>query len=267
MTFSSVGTIQPTGYFQYTNPVTYPNFGTGMYDNINYFNNAYPLTGSIGNTSIFNPNMGALPFTGGTTGFDNTQYFDNMKQYQQFYNNYYIDQQNMFRNQQLQINAPMNSIQQAARNLKDKISQNEQDQVMQAFKAYVDAVAAAYGGDANDQNVINQALALYAQMNGGMTLEQDLRQAGNGSFTQGIISGLTFGLYGSKSAEDNISEITGQPVGTDENIKKKAGGLLGGAGTGAAAGAAIGSVVPVIGTGVGAIAGAIIGGIAGLFTS
>lgn len=261
---TGIGAIQPTGRFQYMGTPTMPNLGIGLYGNYNFPNNTtYPLTGLIGNGY----NMGALPFASGATGFNNSQYFDNMKQYQQFYNDYYIDQQSMYRNQQLQVNAPMNSVQQSARNLKDKIVQNEQDQIQGAFKSYVESVAQAYGGEANDRNVINQALALYTQMNGGVTLEQDLRIAGHGSLLQGIISGLTFGLYGNKSAEDNISEITGQPVGTDENIKKKAGGFLGGAATGAAAGAAIGACFAGIGAIPGAIGGAIIGGLAGLFTA
>lgn len=264
---TSVGAIQPTGQFRYMGTPSIPSLGIGLYDNYCFQNSTYPLTGVMGTGNLFNYNMGMMPFAGGTSSIDNSQYFDNMRQYQQFYNDYYINQQSMYRNQQYQINAPMNSVQQSARNLKDKINQNEQDQIPEAFKAYVETVAQAYGGDVNDRNTINQALALYTQMNGGITLEQDLRLAGHGSFLQGIISGLTFGLYGNKSAEDNISEITGQPVGTDENIKKKAGGALGGAATGAAVGAAIGACFGGIGAGPGAIGGAIIGGIAGLFTA
>lgn len=213
--------VAAPNYFRYTAPVTCPN--NFNYDVINMYN-SYPSSGPSFGGSIFGNNIGMMP--GGS--LDNSTYFDNMRQYQQFYNDYYIDQQQMYRNQQFQVNAPMNSIQQAARNLKDKINQNEQDQIMRAFDAYVATVARAYGESNNPEDIKNQALALYAQMNGGVTLEEDLRAAGHGSFTQGLISGITLGLYGNNSAEDNISQITGQPVGTDENIKKKVGTFLGG---------------------------------------
>lgn len=262
---NSVGAIQPTGRFNYIPQQTTFNTGIGLYDSGAIGNPYSAGMFGVGGFDYFSPTgMGGI---GNPMTFNNNTYFDNMKQYQQFYNDYYINQQNMYRNQQLMVNAPMNSVQQAARDLKDKVNQNEQDQIMQAFNAYVNVVARAYGGDAADEDVKNQALALYAQMNGGIPLEEDLRMAGHGSMVQGIISGLTLGLYGRKSAEDNISDITGQPVGTEENIKKKAGGFLGGAATGAGVGAGVGAIFGVIGAAPGAIAGAIAGGLIGLFRS
>lgn len=40
---------------------------------------------------------------------------------------------------------------------------------------------------------------------------------------------MTFGLFNKKTAEETVSELTGQPVGTEENAKKIAGNVVGGA--------------------------------------
>lgn len=75
----------------------------------------------------------------------------------------------MQRNADLRINASVEGVQGAAANLKDKILQNEQDQIQEAYKAYVDSVRAAYG-DGTEQEVQSRAKSLYAQMNGGKHL-------------------------------------------------------------------------------------------------
>ena len=70
----------------------------------------------------------------------------------------------------------------------------------------------------------------------GSSITQDIRQHGHGSATQGFIQSLTFGLYNSKSAEDNVSMIPGAPVGTGEKTKHNLGRLAGAATVGAIAG-------------------------------
>lgn len=212
--------ISPVNTFQYN-----PYFSYDL-DYADLDMSTYPMMGMNG--SIFNGYMGngMMPFTPGFYG-NNQSYFDNMKDYQKFYIDYNIDQQKMQRNADLKTNASVEGIFGAASVLKDKILQNEQDQIPKAFQAYVDSVARAYG-EASPQELKSRALSLYAQMNDGKSLIQDLRENSHGSFTQGFIQSLTFGAYYQNSAEDNISNITGQPVGTGEKTLQNI-GRIGGA--------------------------------------
>ena len=86
--------------FQYN-----PNIGVNPYSDFDYIdidNSLYPMTGSI---------FGAMPMVGGYGNLGTNQtFFDNMKQQQQFYNQYYVDQYKMQRNADLQINGAMESI-------------------------------------------------------------------------------------------------------------------------------------------------------------
>ena len=129
----------------------------------------------------------------------------------------------------MRINASMEAIKNSATVLKDKIMANEQDQIEEAYKRYVNTVGVAYG-EGTKEEIMARANTLYAQMNGGRTLVQDLREYSHGSATQGFIQAATFGMYDRRSAEDNISTITGAPVGTGEKTKHNL-GRLAGAGT------------------------------------
>lgn len=217
---SALNGVQAAGTFQYD-----PNASSFGFDDMDLDYSTYPM--GMGG-SIFSGYGGAMPFAPGIGG-NNQPYFDNMKNYQKFYVDYNIDQQKMQRNADLRVNASVEGIQEAALNLKDKILQNEQDQIPRAFQAYVDRVAQAYG-PGTPQEVKSRALALYSNMNGGKSLIQDLRENSHSSATQGFIQSLTFGAFYKHSAEDNISDITGQPVGTGEKTLHNL-GRLGGAAT------------------------------------
>jgi hypothetical protein len=206
---SNVSTTTPYNY-------GYSDYGDYDYD--------YSMNGSIFGGGYMTP-------YGGT--YNNQQYFDNMKQNQQFWVDYNVDQQNMNRNADLRINASVEGVKVAAAILKDKVLANEQDQIQGAFNNYVEAVRAAYG-DGTDSEIKSRALSLYAQMNGGMTLYQDLRENSHSSFTQGLIHTMTFGLYDKNSAEDNISAISGAPVGSGEKVAQNFGRITGVAAVGGA---------------------------------
>lgn len=232
----NVSGIQPVGTFQY-NPYPMSGYYYSDFDNIDLDYSTYPMMGMGG--SIFSggmPMMGGIgmgmPIFGGIgtgTGaggaYTTKDYFNQMKEYQQFYNQYNIDQQKMQRNADLQINGSMESIQTAAHDLKDKIEHNEQDQIKQAYDAYIDAVRHAYG-EGTEEEITSRALTLYNQMN-GKTLIQDLRNSGHSSFVQGFIQSMTLGMYAQNSSEDNIAAVTGQPVGTKEKVKQNVGRVAG----------------------------------------
>lgn len=204
--------FSPMGNFQY-NPY--------IYDDLDMDMSTYPMAGFGG--SIFGGGFATpgLGFVGG-----NGNYFDNMKEYQKFYIDYNIDQQKMQRNADLKINASVEGIKEAAELLKDKVVNNEQDQIPGAFKRYVESVRAAYGSG-TEHEITSRALTLYTTMNNGKSLFEDLREYGHGSATQGFINALSFGTYNRLSAEDNISEISGSPVGTGEKAKHNLGRLAG----------------------------------------
>lgn len=232
----NVSSIQPLnlGTFQYM-PIASPL--SCDFDKIDMMSMG-SYTGSMGmGGSIFNPmgfGCGFAPAFG--MGSINSSYFDNMKNYQQSWNNYYVDAQKMQRNNDVKLNGAMEAIKETASNLKDRIMQNEQDQIPEAYIKYLNAVKNAYG-EASEEEINSRALSLYAQMN-GKTLVQDLRDYGHSSLLQGFLQTVTLNSYCRRSAEDNIADITHQsvPLGekTEQNIGRIAG--CGAIGTAAYAG-------------------------------
>ena len=217
--------IQPVGSFQY-NPNLMTNCGID-FDNLDIDYSTYPMGmcgGMMGmNGSIF----GGMPWGGGCAiGSTPEDYFNYMKEYQKLYNEFNIDQQKMQRNTDLQLNGAMESIQEHAANLKDKIEHDEQDQIMEAYNKYIDSIKNAYG-NATEEEINSRALSTYTQMNGGKSLIQDLREHGHSSEVQGFIQALTLGTYAKNSAEDNIAKITGQSVPTGEKTKQNLGRIAG----------------------------------------
>lgn len=193
-------------------------------------------TGAMGmNGSIFNPmtamGSGFNPMFG--MGGMDSSYFDNMKNYQQSWNDYYLDSQKMQRNNDVKLNGAMEAIQETAANLRDKIAQNEQDQIPEAYKNYLNAVRNAYG-EASEEEINSRALSLYTQMS-GKTLVQDLRDHGHTSLLQGFLQSVTLNTYYRRSAEDNIAEITHQKVPTGEKAEQNIGRIAGCAAVGTAA--------------------------------
>lgn len=191
------------------------------------------------NGSIFGGGMmGAYPMTppmmgtmGGTSMED---YYKNYEKYQDFMIDSQVRQQQKWRNADLQLSSPQEGIQEQAKLLHDKIIRNEQQQILQAYSKYIASVRSMYGNGSEEQ-IANRANALYAQMSGGKTIIDDLREHGRDSFTQGFLQTLTLGIADKKTAEENISELTGQPVGRQEKALKLAGNVTGGALFGGAA--------------------------------
>lgn len=224
---SGLNAIQPTGYFQYDPMIAFD------YDDFDMSYNSYPMGM---NGSIFDGynGMGSMMPFAPIGGGNNQSYFDNMKQYQKFYNDYNVDQQKMQRNADMRVNGSMEAIGGSVVNLFDKIKQNEQDQIPKAFEALVENVRSAYG-DGTPQELKSRALTLYQQISGAPLIE-DLRKYGHSSLIQGIMQSATFSTSYRHSAEDNISDITGQPVGTGEKASQNFGRIVGAVGIGAAAG-------------------------------
>ena len=224
----NVSSVQPLnmGTFQYM-PMTSP-FSCDL-DKIDVMSMG-SYTGAMGMSgSIFNP-MGGMgaginPMFGMGMGAMDNSYLENMKNYQQNMNNYYVEAAKMQRNNDVKLNGAMEAIQENAANLRDKIAQNEQDQIPEAYKNYLNAVKNAYG-EASEEELNSRALSLYTQLN-GKTLIQDLRDNGHSSLLQGFIQSITFNTYNRRSSEDNIADITHQSVPTGEKTEQNIGRLAG----------------------------------------
>lgn len=198
------------------------------------YNSSAPMMGG----SIFSGGAMPMPMMG--MGYDMQQYYDYMKKNQRFQAEYNIDNVKLGRNVDLRSYASMEAVKNSATALKDKIIKNEQDQIKEAYDKYVQTVALAYG-DGDPKEIQARAKSLYAQMNGGVTLTQDLREYGHGSFTQGMLQSMTLGTYCRNSAEDNVAYTTNSPVATGEKTKQNIGriagaGVVGGIGYGVAKG-------------------------------
>ena len=129
------------------------------------------------------------------------------------------------------------------------------------------ALIAAIGN--GDEDIANRASTLYKQCT-GKSIHEDIREHGRDSFTQGFLQTLTFGFADGKTAEENISQLTGQPVGRSENALKFAGNVAGGAVVGGGILASAGLIWKGIKTGAkcktfwGILAGAAVGTMAAL---
>jgi len=198
---------------------------------------ALTMNGSVFNAGV-NPycGMGVMPyapaFSGGTNSMED--YYKQYEKYQDFMIDSQVRQQKKMRNADLQLSAPEEGILGRATILHDKIVRNEQQQIKQAYQSYVEGIRAMYG-DADEAQIFARANSTYAKLNGGKTLVDDIREHGRDSYTQGVLQTMTFGFADGKTAEENISDLTGQPVGRTDKALKLAGNVTGGMVVGGAA--------------------------------
>ena len=189
-----------------------------------------PMAGAMGmNGSIFPPMGGfGVSYPMMPMGGNYQNYYDNYEKYQDFLVKNRVNQQQKMRNADLQLNSPQEGIARKASLLREKIMQDEQQQIIPAYKAFLESVRSMYGDNASAEEIQNRAMSLYQQQY-GTTVTEDIRKFGKNSYTQGLFQTLTFGLADNTTAEENISKINGQPVSRWENAKKVAGNATGGA--------------------------------------
>lgn len=213
-----------TTKFQYI--PNYMAYGNTDLDKIDMISPSYYDSGSIFGGAM--PYGGMMPYgmPYGPFGMNNNKYFDYMKDYQKNWTDYTVEMQKNQRNASSRINAPMESVREAAILLKDKIQHNEQDQIFGAYNHYLDAIKNAYG-EASEEELNSRALTEFQKMNGNKSLISELRENGHNSFVQGFIQSITGGLYGKNSAEDNIAKIYKQEVPVGEKIEQNVGRAAG----------------------------------------
>lgn len=195
---------------------------------------------SVGGTGDILSMNGSL-FNGGTTvpfmptfggGMNYESYFNNMNQWQDFMYDSQIRRHEKQREVNFRANAPELSINEQAEILHEKIMKDEQEQVIPAFKAYLESVARICGEGADKEYIIGMAKNIYKQKYNA-SISDDLRKYGNGSLTQGFLQSVTLGIANGRTEEENIATIDGQPVARWENTKKLIGNATGGAIVGA----------------------------------
>lgn len=173
----------------------------------------------IYNQSIFGANgfgYSTIPFGGVNT----TQMLEYQKQINE--NNLALNQQNINSNLALtkqnqaasQLStASQDSIARQIASLHRQVQNNKQDNVMTEYNKLVSAVAEYYENagytNVSEAQIKTTAERMYAQVT-GTALVDDLRQHGNTSFGQGFKQVVTFGLETGRTADENISAITGE---------------------------------------------------------
>lgn len=201
-----------------------------------------------------NPVFGAQ----GTGNFDMTQHLNQLAENRQRMSEYNRARMVQERQEGLALSAPIERVKTAAEDLQRKIVENEQNQIPQALASYLAAVRAAYDpeGVADEKTIMDRARELYKEQT-GTDIISSIKDNAHSSFLQGFINGSTFGFFGQHSADETISDITGQEVSTTSRNLKIAGKATGGAAVCAGVGACIGGIP-------GAIIGGIVGAIGGL---
>ncbi len=175
---------------------------------------------------------GYMPFWGGT---NYEKYFQNMEMYNDFMYDSQLRRNQKARQVDFLANSPMEEVHHKAEILREKIMQNEQQQIIPALNKYLESIKSAMGGGENvsAEQLIARADMLYRQMY-NTSLTEDIRKYGNSSFLQGLYQTLSLGFADKVTAEENIARINGQPVSRWESAKKVAGNTIGGATIGAA---------------------------------
>jgi hypothetical protein len=216
-------------------------FNDYMYDN--YQTDPFSMNGSVFGGAY----PGMMPFTGmlGAGGvaaqshlpLDPTAFMQYNRQLTKGMLDNQVALQRDYRSADVSFNAPMEGIRSRAAMLHDKIRQDEQEQIVKAFHEYIASVKNLYPDVTDERALFARAMTLYTQ-NTGKNILEDIRENSSGSFVQGFKQAVTFGISDNKTAEQNIAQLSGLPVGRGEQGKHFAGRVLGGAAVGA--GAAVG---------------------------
>ncbi len=192
------------------------------------------IFGGMTNPYMMNPMMGQMmnPYMPCFNGNSIENYYNNWNKYQDLMIDNGIKRQEKMREADLRLNSPQEGIQKQVELLRDKILTNEQEQIKIAYTQFVNSVKSMYP-NASAEEIENRADKIYQEVT-RKSLYDDIRENGRDSFTQGMLQTITFGFADGKTAEENISDLTGLPVGRMENAKKVAGNIAGGAVVGGA---------------------------------
>ena len=187
--------------------------------------NTMPFMGM--NDSIFNACPWDMPFTGSAMPYPSFYPGMDANYYKKMLENQ-VEYQKQMRAADIELNSAQRTMQQKGRVLNEKIMQNEQEQIMPAFREYIESARDFYGDKGSEEALKTEALDAFERQF-QKSVQSAIREHGNNSIWHGFKEVASLGLLDTVSAEQNISEITGQPVGNKEKIKEVVGNGLGGA--------------------------------------
>ncbi len=189
------------------------NFNYSIYGNDIDLTSDYSFTGGG-----YGP-MGAYGGYGGYT-YDPDMMYQQMDKWTDYMFDRNVKYTEKSRANDMRINGPLEAAQYAADALREKIIKDDQPQVAVAFNKYKAALVKLYPEYANldDKALSAKAMELYKQRN-GIGLKDDIRANSPNIFMQKFLNGATFGLAFRGSAEQTISEISGNPISHDDKIK------------------------------------------------
>ncbi len=129
----------------------------------------------------------------------------------------------------MRVNGPLEAAQYAADAVREKIVKDDQPQIKIAFEKYKAALVKLYPEYAKlDDKVLSaKAMELYKERN-GIGFKDDIRANSSNIFMQKFLHGATFGLCFKGSAEETISDITGNPMSNEDRLKSAVGTTAGG---------------------------------------
>lgn len=183
------------------------------------------------------PCMPCMPYMPSFTGdsAEMSSYYPNMDNYYEKMVQNQVKYQQQTRAADITLNAAQRNMRQKGLTLNEKIQLNEQEQIMPAFRDYVEAARQYYGDEGSAEDLKNTALDAYQQQF-NKTIQKDIRENGSNSLWHGYKKVITLGYADGCSAEDNIAKITGQKKGKMESLKESTGSALAGTTYGLAAG-------------------------------
>ena len=170
-----------------------------------------------------------IPFTGG--------YYQDMDGYYEKMMENQVSYQKQTRAADMKINAAQRNLRQKGLVLREKIQLNEQDQIMPAFKEFLEAARQFYGDEGSEEDLLSIAKQAYEDQF-QVTIQKDIREHGSSSLWHGMKEVWTLGHADNSSAEDNVAKITGAPKSKAEADWEAFGNFLAGTTVGTAAGGA-----------------------------
>lgn len=169
-------------------------------------------------------------YTPGPYGYNPNAMYEQMDKWTDYMLDRNVRYTEKTRANDMRINGPLDATQYAADALREKIVKDAQPQVVQAFENYKQTLRKVYPEYANldDKALSAKAMELYKQRN-NVSLKDDIRANSKDIFAQKFLNGATFGLLFKGSAEETISDITGNPITHEDKVKGSIGTVAGAA--------------------------------------
>lgn len=190
--------------------------------------------GGLGSYPIYSGAYGGADttgaYTGGYAGYNPETMYQQMDRWTDYMFDRNVKYTEKSRAQDMRLNGPMTAVQYAADALKEKVAKDAQPQIQEAFEKYKETLRSVYPEYANldDKALTAKAMELYKERN-QIALKDDIRNNSKDIFMQKFLNGATFGTLFKGSAEETISNITGNQMAYEDKVKGSIGTVAGAA--------------------------------------